>query len=416
MKEGLKHPAFVAFLVLAALFSLFTYSHEAIKMALYRNFGDFGNYYFFSKAMRLHYDIYALSEAAKAELTAQFGMPEFVSAYTGHSPGFFLFFQGLTFLKYHTAVLVWFFLNNLFLAASVLIILKLVFEKIANCDRAFVGLSAVFLVFSFQPLLENMALGQINLLILLFFAGCLYFLNEKRFILAGILLGLGVVIKPHLGILLFFFLWKGCWRTFFAALISFSFLEVVPALLYGPHLALGYYGIVYQFFAMYARDVSMFNLSLGALINRLMDASTHQGLFLFAAIIKYSISLGLLFFLARTTKGKFRSLDTKFILGFSLAIAFILIAFSVTHEHHYLFLYIPIIFLWALLTKQAKSGPALWFMVSFLLIALKYSLQGFPAFSAGWLAVYSGMKLYGVIILFFLLAYSIAADPGKGAS
>lgn len=405
MPGKLNNPVFIAFLVLVALFSIFTYSHEAAKMAIRGNFCDFGHFYFYSKAMRLGYDIYGMDEATRTALIGQFRMPEFMSEPPGYPPGFFLMFHSLTFLDYPAAARIWLLINNLFLVMSIMIILSLVFEKIRDIDRTFIILSVIFLAFSFQPLLEDMAVGQINAIVLFCLTGCLYLLDRRKWVLSGIALSMGVLIKPQLGILLVFFLWKKCYRVFFPALAFLLILQMLPILSFGQYHARGYSASIINSFDIYAHDVSMANYSLEALFNRLFDLAGHPGTLIFSLSLSLTVSLGLLAFLIRATRGKFERVDDKFFLEFSLAVIFVLIAFPVVHEPHYLFLYLPIIFIWAGLTERPNHPAAIFFVISFLLIGLGYSLRAFPVFCLGPLAVFSGFKLYGVIILFMLTSF-----------
>jgi hypothetical protein len=153
--------------------------------------------------------------------------------------------------------------------------------------------------------------------------------------------------------------------------------------------------------------MSLYNFSLGALFNRVANIAAHPGYFFIVLILSLSLYILLFVYSLYNTREKFTRVDTKFILEFSLFVMFILIVSPVVHEHHYIFLYIPILFLWVYLSSNTIFIPAILFISAFLLIGSRYSLEKFPPFSAGPLAVFTGFKTYGVIILFFLTSYII---------
>ena len=407
------------FTILIAAFILLTYLHDTFKMAIFSEFEDFCNYYLYSKALRLNYNVYTLDEATKEQIMRDFGIPPIKSdalICTLHSPAYSTLFLVFTFFEYRIASLLWFILNHILLITSVLIILRLIYEKIIGIDGKFIIISSIFLVFVFQPLIENMDIGQVNPFVFFFFVLCLYFLNKKRYAISGAMLSLGILIKPHFILLLPFLLWKKCYRVFFSALISFIILEILGILINGSGVYADYLTQTSRILYPSIGNMSMRNLSLGTLINRVANLAVHPS-FLNVTICLALFALLLLFaYLFHVTKSEFKTLDLSFILEFSLAIIFVLIAAPIVHEHYYIMLYLPILFLWAKLSRDGKKIPLFLFFLSFLLIGLKYSLISFPMFRTGPLAIFSGLKLYGVLVLFFLTAYVIRKDSRKSAN
>lgn len=406
-------PVYAVFFVLIIAFACLTYFHELIKMAIFVGFEDFGNYYFYSKAIWLHHNIYTMDETTLEQLRISFNMPRFAHP-TGHSPAFFFLIRPITFFNFESACRVWLILNNLLLFASLFIILKLVCEKMADTAKNFIAASSLFMVFSFQPLIENMYCGQNNMLILFSFVMSLYFLKEKKEIFSGIMLALGIIAKPSFAIVLPFFLWKRCYRTFLAAFVSLAASELLPILLYGKDIIASYWTIgARETFIHNLNAVSMANLSLMALINRLGNLTIHPHMANIFLTVTTVFSLALLLYAVYVTRSKFESFKTGFILEFSLMLLLLFIVCPIVHEHHYVLLYLPVIAVWAMLSKDPKPIKLILFVISFLLIALKYSLIQFRLFNMGFLSIFSGFKLYGVIILFFLTAHMIHEDSGK---
>ena len=134
-------------------------------------------------------------------------------------------------------------------------------------------------------------------------------------------------------------------------------------------------------------------------------------------------------------------MDMKFMLEFSLIILALFIVFPHVMEHHFVILYLPIVVIWALLIEHfdpfapplrrgsgstpskpwslgggrrgADPRAVIAFLISFLLIGLKYAWGRFPTLGGGLISLVTGLKLYGVIILFFLVAAMIrGCAPG----
>jgi hypothetical protein len=377
-------------------------------MAVFSEFVDFGKYYFDAKALNLNYNIYTLDEKTRERLKNEFKTPLLSTGVPLHSPVFHFLITWVTVFGYRWACLLWFLFNHIVLGICVLLILRFILKKIVDTNKEFIFTTSLFLVLSYQPLIENVSLGQQNLIILLFFILCLYFLDMKRWLLSGVMLSLGIAIKPHFAILLPFFLWKKCYRVFFAALMSFLALEASSLLMYGKEIQYTYWNHVFgNFFRQFSVEISLFNLSSVALVNRLITGGPHIFHLNFATCLASIILLFLFLYTVYSTRDSFKGVDIKFILEFSLIITFLFIAFPLVHEHHYVLLYLPILFLWVILNNKGKLVPLFIFIISFLLIGLEYSLVRFTLFTKGFFSILSGLKLYGVVILFFLTASTI---------
>lgn len=362
-------PIYTVFFILVIAFACLTYFHELAKSMVFVELEDFDNYYFYSKAIWSHYNIYTMDETTSEKLRLSFRMPGFVYP-AGDSPPFFFLIKPLTIFDFASASKIWAALNSFLLFCSVLIILKLICEKLTDISRNFIMASSLFMVFSFQPLIENLHAGQNDIPILFFFVLALYFLKEKRLILSGIMLSLGIIVKPSFGLILPFFLWKRCYRTFFAASISLVLLELLPIFLYGKDVVFSYWTIGAKgtfLSCMNSVDitVSMVNHSLLALANRMGNLDAHIADMLRVITVAFSIILFL--YAIYITRKRFKNVDMEFILEFSLILTLIFIVFPVVHEHHYILLYVPIMSVWAKLSKDAKLVPSILFVIAFYL-------------------------------------------------
>jgi len=392
-------PAHKVFFFLVFAFCLFAYVHEVCRMAVFSHSGDFGNYYFYCKAARLGYPVYSLNEAAFASLGREFGMPQYVHP-TFHAPSFFLAFNWISFLDFRTAALLWLLLNNLLVAASAAMLFKLAVRHIgggAQDKKFFIASSLVFIAL-FQPLFEGLFLGQISVFVLFFLCLGLYLLDKDRHYAAGIMFALGLMIKPHLLLILLFFPWKRCWRVFFSAVAALGIIETLSILSW-PALELRYWTVeAPSYFAHRAIILaSPDNYSFPALVHRMAAFPVLQRP---ALVFSWLCSLGLLLFILRRTRGRFTGVNRRFLLDFSLFLMAPLVVFMLTHEHHYILLLIPLVFAWAALQKEYRYGGL--FIAAFLLLGSRYNLIQFPAFSQGPAALFTGLKLSGLLILLFL--------------
>jgi len=400
-------PACLVFLLIMAVFIVITYVHDVTRMAVLNDFADFGSYYFYSKAMNLKYNAYRLDDAAIDGLRTKFGMPVF-NYPTLQSPIFFFLIGFITFFKFRPAAVVWLILNSALVLASLLLIVGMICEERKDIEKWFLLLTSLFLVFAFQPLLENMAVGQVNVPILFFLALCLYFLRRSRPALAGIMLSFAILIKMHFGLLLLFFLWKRRYRVIISTAAAWVLLELAGMLRYGPAIEKDYWITCGEFFfGRVARDISLGNYSIGPLICRVCaDHFCNK----FPLIVSGGIIVISLFFAAYAlyhTRRAYAGTDMRFMLEFSLFLLAIFITFPHILDHHHVILYIPILLVWALLIERYDRGAFIAFLCSFLLIALKYAFGRFPMLKSGVLSIITGLKIYGVILLFFLAAYMI---------
>jgi hypothetical protein len=402
-------PIYGIFFILVVAFAGLSYFHTLIKTAAFSGFGDFGNYYFYSKVIP-HHNIYTMEETTFHQLRIAFNMPNFVHP-SAHSPAFFFLLGPITNFDFQSASIIWLILNNLLLFSSIFIILKLAGEKFNIADKNFLMGSALFMVFSFQPLIENIHMGQNNILILFFFSMALYCLSKKMGILCAVMLSLGIIMKPSFIILLPFFLWKRCYRVFFTTLILLALAEFLPIFLYGKETVFSYWFIGAKgIFLSNLDSMSLANLSLPAIINRISNLSAHPDMASIIISASLTLSLFLFLYVLYVTRRKFIDFDGTFIMEFSLVLLLLFIICPIVHEHHYILLYLPIIAVWARLCRERASSMPIIFVLSFLLIALRYSLVSFDTFHSGFLSIFSGFKLYGVMILFFLTAHIINKD------
>ena len=150
------------FLALVVLFSLFRYLHTVAVLLWEAPFIDFAHYYTYATAVRLGHNPF--DPQAVAQVDALLSIRRAGTA-ANYPPLFYLLMEPWTVMAFRPAAVTWLFVSQACL-----------FGALALCLRRFeppqpIGVAAaLFVAFNYQPLVENLALGQINAFLLLLVA------------------------------------------------------------------------------------------------------------------------------------------------------------------------------------------------------------------------------------------------------
>jgi hypothetical protein len=294
------------------------------------------------------------------------------------------------------------------LFCSVAIIISLLARFLKRDSLPFFIASASFFVFSFSPLFEHFVLGQSNIIILFLIALSLYLYIHKKDVFAGSILGLAIIMKPHLTLLLLFFLWKRNYRVLVSTVFLIIFLEGVSFTVYGKDLTLHYWSSMLEYLLKGSIErVSFQNLSFWVLTKRFFDVIRFPQRIVWALVTNCVISFSFFVFTFFITKGKPKEESPVLLLEFSCFLLFAVITFPILHEPHLVLLYLPLLSVWAYLNVFPAVFTGFFFMVCFLLLGLRYSVIRFACFNSGWMSVFAYGKLFGVTLLYMLVCYTI---------
>jgi alpha-1,2-mannosyltransferase len=135
---------------------------------------------------------------------------------------------------------------------------------------------ALAVLMSLRPLEGDLVHGNVNLLILFLVVASLYAFCRRRDSLAGLFLGLSIACKLTPALFLLYFLWKGAWKTLFAAALSMlAFVLIIPAVAFGWSNNLDYLqSWHHQMVAPYAAGIVTSehkNQSLPGLLHRMLS-------------------------------------------------------------------------------------------------------------------------------------------------
>ena len=193
---------------------------------------------------------------------------------------------------------------------------------------------------------------------------------------------------------------------------------LLMVLKYGTGMEKEYYRLMVfvTHIKVYTSTAGLSNLSTAAFVNRFFNISGTAHRAPYFSVFLGVWSLLLTAYTGWLTRGRFHGVTKLFLLQFSIVFAYLFAVYPFVHEHHYVLLYLLIISSWASVCRAPAAKYALLFVVSYVLLGLKYSLVRFPLFSKGILSVASCGKLLGVLILFYLASCLIKEERAQEAS
>ncbi|MGH7428993.1 MAG: glycosyltransferase 87 family protein, partial [Candidatus Methylomirabilaceae bacterium] len=260
--------------------------------------------------------------------------------------------------------------------------------------------ATLFVMFNYQPLIENLALGQANILLLFLVTLAWWGLRAGHPWVAAGTVAAAVHIKLQYGLLLPLLWWIGlrsvCTRALLLAglglgagllvLGSAHYLEYLRYLLASPDYLLTWTA----------------NLSLRSTLHRLLvsfgeSRQVTDGLTLAVDGVLLALFARAL---PRATLPDSSALDWSWGLGLTA----ILLLSPLTEEHHLVVLLLPLTLL--LLTEPVPARRSLelgLLMVAVILLGSRYSFERFELFHQGLLSLLTTGKLLGVVSLAWIL-------------
>jgi hypothetical protein len=380
------------FLVLVVLFSLFRYLHALAVLLWEVPFIDFAHYYTYASVVRLGHSPF--DPQAVAQVDALLAIRR-AGAAANYPPLFYVLMQPWTLAAFRPAAVTWFLLSQ-----------ACVFGALALCLRRFEPLSSIgvaatlFVAFNYQPLIENLALGQINPLLLLLVTLAWWGARAERPWVAAACVALCPLVKVQYALLLPALWWMGQRRILGRALLLIAVGVTLGLAALGPA-----HHVEYLRYLVAPPDYLYTwtaNLSPGATLHRLW--SPHGEARLLATGLTLAVDVLLVVVFARAIPRGVSSASPAFDWAWALAVTAIPLLSPLTEEHHLVVLLFPLSLL--LLTRwdtDPLSVRSIVLLGSVLLLGSRYSLERFPVFHEGNLSLLATGKLVGTICLAWLL-------------
>jgi hypothetical protein len=253
-------------------------------------------------------------------------------------------------------------------------------------SRTTITLGAGVLAVLFHASRAQLRLGQSDFLILLLMALTLAASARGQDGRAGVWLALATALKPTVGFLVLWFLWKRAYRAAAAFGALSAVLFVVPLAVFGPGLLVDFIGAA-QYFSGPVFAVTPINQSPYGLLLRMFTVNPFTVPIvdapLLADIVRYTIAAAMLFTLTRTVSRSRSVSVTQLALEYGLFTTAMLVVGPLSEDIHYVYLLIPI----------AATAAAL---------VAKFKLSRMPiALGAGLIATYAYLSVPGMVDLMF---------------
>ncbi len=393
----------LSLLSLIVLFSLFRYLHDQAKILLEAPFIDFAHYYTYATVVARGHNPF--DPDAVAAVDRLLGIRR-AGAAANYPPFFYLLMQPWALLPFRPAAVTWFVSGQACLLGS-----------LAFCLRRFPAASPVrlatvlFITLNYQPLIESLALGQTNLLLLFLVTLAWWGLREGSPWLTAGSIALCVHTKVQYVLLLPLVWWMGHRGAAARALLLTGLGVGAGLLLLGPAHHLGYLGYLWSPPGYLHAWTA--NLSPRATLIRLLGAS-EEGRVL-ANALSLTLDAALLVVLMKSTRGPHSPESPSMDWSWGLGLTIIPLLSPLTEEHHLVVLLLPL----TLLLLAEANAPTGWkdsvlLVTSILLVGSRYSFEQFPAFHRGPLSLLAAGKILGVAALVWVLVRRLRAARGTG--
>jgi hypothetical protein len=373
-------------------FSLFRYLHTLAVVLWDAPFIDFAHYYTYATVVRLGQNPF--DPEAVAQVDALLAIRR-AGAAANYPPLFYVLMQPWTLMAFRPAAVAWLMTSQACL-----------FGALAVCLRRFrppspVGVAAaLFVAFNYQPLVESLALGQANALLLLLVTLAWWGARTGRPWVAAASVAVCPFVKVQYALLLPALWWMKQRRALGAALLFFAIGLAVSLAVLGPVHHTEYFRYLLHP-PDYLRTWTA-NLSPGAVLHRLL--SPHGDARLVADGLTLAVDAILIVIVARAIPRGISPASPAFDWAWALVVTAIPLLSPLTEEHHLAVLLFPLALLllarWDMALLSAESGLLL---ASVLLLGSRYSLERFPVFHAGLPSLLAGGKLVGTLCLAWIL-------------
>lgn len=378
-------------LALVVLFSLFRYLYMLAVLLWEAPFIDFAHYYTYATVVRLGHNPFDSQAVARVDGLLAIRR---AGAAANYPPLFYALMQPWTLLAFRPAAVVWLLVSQVCLFGA----LALWLRRFAPPSPVGVAVT-LFVVFNHQPLVESLALGQVNAVLLLLVTLAWWGARTGRTWVAAASVALCPILKVQYALLLPALWWFRQRRILGNALLLIAIGLMLGLAVLGP----AHHGAYIRYLLAppeYLRTWTA-NLSPWATFHRLLGP---HGDPLLADGLTLAVDALFIIVFARAIPRGVSAASPAFDWAWVLVVTAVPLLSPLTEEHHLVVLLFPLALIllarWDMPLWSVDGGLVL---ASAILLASRYSLERFPVFHDGIPSLLAGGKLLGTICLAWLL-------------
>ncbi len=378
-------------LVTIAALSASRLIHQSLKFLLNNSFIDLAYHYFYSTMIRLDLNPF---DQASIEVARNIVSIRYAGGQAVYPPSYFFFFQSLTYIPFSTLATLWlcFSLFLVFLSINIL-------AKNIKWNKSLINFTFIIVIIgNYQPLYEDLALGQNNCVILFFAVAAWHGIRNKNDFISGISIAIMAFIKIQYGLLFLYFIIEGKKHVIWISIISFLSLEFAGL----TQLDLGFYKNYINALLHHTSKVStdIHNISFNGQLNYFFNNSHNQAILAYVAMF--------IFFIFVTYYIIFR--HKKYVpseFSFLVWLTLVPLLSPHTEEHHLVVLLLPIIWISLNINHANLVVKSFLFLAAIILVS-RYSIAQYALNSWIWLYPLLCLKSVGTLLLLLaLICYSI---------
>ncbi len=346
----------------------FRYVHDVLKLWVQAPFNDLGSFYTFTAAFRLGVDPFVRAELERVGATLHAPLSGTPPTFT---PAGYLIFWPLTALPFALVKPLWIAVGQVCLIAALVVLHRCLGVS------PLLGALGLVVALTYQPILEDIALGNLNLLVLFLVAlACAAHVRGHR-LAAALPLSWAINLKLPYLLLVAFLYWIGARQTALLALALGVGWAGLGVAVFGSYWLEGYARFLTAGSA--ALHAWSRNLSPHAILHRLLRI---DGPSAWVDAVAITLALGVVAWVLWVTAGSGRSREAA-LAAWATAVAALPLVSPLTEEVHLVVLLLPLAFVISRLDRLPARGDVVAVVVATVLLGSRYSFEAFPAFARG---------------------------------
>lgn len=386
-------------LTLLVTLSAFRYAHDIAKLVVETSRIDFGTFYTFTAALWRGYDPFTIEGLQALDYLA---IPRAGTVAPTFAPAGYLFFLPFVALPYEAARAAWLLAGE----GALLGTLWALYRRLA--PPLPVAMGALAIVLGYQPIYEDVSVGNLNHVVLLLLALAVVVDPRVRPFAVALPLSLALNLKLYCIVLLPLLVWVGAG----AAAVLTAALAVAWTL-----VAVAVFGVAWlpryvDFLLVGSASLHAWsrNLSPHAILHRLAGVAGPQPVVDAAAI---TFALGIAALVAWGARGG-RARSDSMLVAWTAALAAMPLMSPLTEEHHLVVSLIPLLFAISRVATRAEAADVGLLAGATALLAGRYSLESFPFFATGVASLATAGKAVGAgLLLAVIVRLARAPEPAR---